>query len=259
MRAGHESWRDAWRTIRGIARSLRMYYGDSARRAAMDRLYGEFVRSGDLVFDIGAHVGDRTACFRRLGARVVAVEPQPPLVRTLKILYGRDRAVAIEPVAVGHDAGTLAFRLNPDNPTVATASDAFRAAAAGAPGWEGQRWTKHIEVPVTTLDKLVLRHGTAAFIKIDVEGSEADALAGLTRPSPTLSFEFTTIQREMAAACIARCVQLGYARYNAVLGENFAFVHQGWMGAEEIAAWVRALPQRANSGDIYARLPEPRA
>ena len=259
MRAGHESWCDAWRTIRGIARSLRMYYGDSARRAAMDRLYGEFVRSGDLVFDIGAHVGDRTACFRRLGARVVAVEPQPPLVRTLKILYGRDRAVAIEPVAVGRDAGTLAFRLNPDNPTVSTASEAFRAAAAGAPGWEGQRWTKRIEVPVTTLDKLVSRHGNAEFIKIDVEGSEADALAGLTRPSPTLSFEFTTIQREIAAACISRCVQLGYARYNAVLGEKFAFVHQSWMGAEEIAAWVRALPQHANSGDIYARLPEPRA
>jgi hypothetical protein len=121
MRAGYESWCDAWRTIRGIARSLRMYYGDSARRPAMDRLYGEFVRSGDLVFDVGAHVGDRTACFRRLGARVVAVEPQPLLVRTLKILYGRDRAVAIEPVAVGRDAGTLAFRLNPDNPTVSTA------------------------------------------------------------------------------------------------------------------------------------------
>jgi FkbM family methyltransferase len=180
-------------------------------------------------------------------------------VRTLKILYGRDRAVAIEPVAVGRDAGTLAFRLNPDNPTVSTASEAFRAAAAGAPGWEGQRWTKRIEVPVTTLDKLVSRHGNAEFIKIDVEGSEADALAGLTRPSPTLSFEFTTIQREIAAACISRCVQLGYARYNAVLGENFAFVHQSWMGAEEIAAWVRALPQHANSGDIYARLPEPRA
>jgi len=114
----HESWYDAWRTMRGVARSLRMYYGDSARRAALDRLYGEFVRSGDLVFDVGAHVGDRTACFRRLGARVVAVEPQPPLVRTLKILYGRDRAVAIEPVAVGRDAGTLAFSLNPDNPTV---------------------------------------------------------------------------------------------------------------------------------------------
>src|SRR6476646_9108751 len=142
----HESLYDAWRTMRGVARSLRMYYGES-------------VRSGDLVFDIGAHVGDRTACFRRLGARVVAVEPQPPLVRTLKVLYGRDRAVSIEPVAVGRNAGTLAFSLNPDNPTVSTASEAFRAAAAGAPGWEGQRWTKRIEVPVTTLDKLVSRHG----------------------------------------------------------------------------------------------------
>ena len=50
-------------------------------RAAMDRLYGQFVRPGDLVFDIGAHVGDRVASFRRLGARVVAVEPQPALAR----------------------------------------------------------------------------------------------------------------------------------------------------------------------------------
>jgi FkbM family methyltransferase len=259
MYGAYESYRESWRTIRGIVRSLRMYYGDSAHRAAMDRLYGEFVRSGDLVFDIGAHVGDRTACFRRLGARVVAVEPQPSLVRTLKILYGRDRGIAIEPVAIGRDAGTLALRLNPDNPTVATASEAFRAAAADAPGWEGQRWTKRIDVPVTTLDRLVSRHGAAAFIKIDVEGSEAEALAGLTHPSPTLSFEFTTIQREVAAACVERCVQLGYARYNAVLGESFAFVHQGWVGAEEIAAWLDALPQHANSGDIYARLPEARA
>lgn len=259
MYGAYESYRESWRTIRGIVRSLRMYYGDSAHRAAMDRLYGGFVRSGDLVFDIGAHVGDRTACFRRLGARVVAVEPQPSLVRTLKILYGRDRGIAIEPVAIGRDAGTLALRLNPDNPTVATASEAFRAAAADAPGWEGQRWTKRIDVPVTTLDRLVSRHGAAAFIKIDVEGSEAEALAGLTRPSPTLSFEFTTIQREVAAACVERCVQLGYARYNAVLGESFAFVHQGWVGAEEIAAWLDALPQHANSGDIYARLPEARA
>jgi hypothetical protein len=112
---------------------------------------------------------------------------------------------------------------------------------------------------VVTLDKLVSRHGPAAFIKLDVEGSEADALTGLTRPSPTLSFEFTTMQREVAAACIVRCDQLGYTRYNAVVGESLAFVHQGWVSGEEITAWVCALPQHANSGDIYARLPERRA
>src|SRR5262249_48871260 len=154
-------------------------------------------------------VGDRVACFRRLGARVVAVEPQPALVRTLRLLYGRDRAVTIEPVAVGARAGTIELKLNIDNPTVSTASAAFLEAAHGAQGWEGQEWTSSIQVPVTTLDTLIARHGAPAFIKIDVEGFEADALAGLTRPPPALSFEFTTIQREVAAACIERCTALG--------------------------------------------------
>ena len=251
--------REAWRTVRGVVRSLRIYYGDRERRAAMDRLYGRFIERGDLVFDVGAHVGDRIAAFRRLGARVVAVEPQPALVRTLKLLYGRDRAVAIEPVAVGAGEGTVEFKLNVDNPTVSTASEAFLQAADGAPGWEGQAWTRTIRVPVTTLDALIARHGPPAFIKIDVEGFEAEALAGLTCPPPALSFEFTTIQRGVAAACIERCARLGYAHYNAVLGERHALVHRDWVSADEITAWLGALPQNANSGDIYARLPGRRA
>ena len=93
------------------------------------------------------------------------------------------------------------------------------------------------------------------FIKLDVEGFEAEALAGLTRAVPALSFEFTTIARDVAAACIARCRALGYARFNAALGESQTFVHPDWRSAEEIAAWVASLPDAANSGDIYAMLP----
>src|SRR4051794_25001354 len=111
------------RTLRGIVRSLWLYYGDGQRRAAMDLLYGRFVKSGDLVFDIGAHVGDRVAAFRRLGARVVAVEPQPALVKTLKLIYGRDRGVIIEALAVSRRPGMIDLKLNIDNPTVSTASD----------------------------------------------------------------------------------------------------------------------------------------
>jgi len=239
----------------GVLRSLRIYYLDRNRRAAMVRLYGAFVNSGDLVFDVGAHVGDRIAAFRELGARVVAVEPQPAVIKVLRVLYGRDRAVEIEPQAVGRSAGTLNLKLNLANPTVSTASQAFVQAAHGAPGWEGQAWTRTIQVPVTTLDALIARHGMPAFIKIDVEGFEAEALAGLTRPVPALSFEFTTIQRDVAAACIERCCALGYARYNAALGESQTFVHPAWCSAQEIAAWLEALPDAANSGDIYAMLP----
>jgi FkbM family methyltransferase len=243
---------DWLRTARGILRSLRIYYGDRDRAAAMDRLYGRFVRPGDLVFDIGAHVGDRIAAFRRLGARVVAAEPQPPLVKVLRWLYRRDADVVIEPVAVGAREGTIDLRINVANPTVSTASDAFVDAARDAQGWKEQAWTKAVAVPVTTLDALIARHGTPAFIKIDVEGFEAEALAGLGQAVPALSFEFTTIQRDVARACIARCVALGYVRFNAALGESQTLEHGDWVDADTIGRWLAELPHAANSGDIYA-------
>jgi FkbM family methyltransferase len=245
---------DALRTVRGIARSLRIYYGDRRHGPAMDRLYREFVRPADLVFDIGAHVGDRIACFRRLGARVVALEPQPALARTLRLIYGRDPMVTIQAAAVGRQPGSIALNVNLENPTVSTASTDFIAAAAHAPGWEGQAWSKRIEVPLTTIDALIAGHGKPAFIKIDVEGFEAEALAGLSEPVAALSFEMTLIQRDVAHRCIERCRALGYARFNAALGESQSFEHDRWIDADAIARWLDGLPPAANSGDVYARL-----
>jgi FkbM family methyltransferase len=244
--------REAFRTARGILRSLSIYYGGRHNRAAMDRLYAQFVKPGDLVFDVGSHVGDRVAAFRRLGARVVACEPNPPLVKTLRLIYGRDAQVTIEPVAVGAQAGEIEMKINVDNPTVSTVSRDFVKASQGAPGWEGQNWDKSINVPTTTLDALIAKHGAPAFMKIDVEGFEAEALAGLTQPVAALSFEFTTIQRDVARACIARCQALGYLRYNAALGESQTLMHDDWQSAEAISRWLDALPLEANSGDVYA-------
>jgi FkbM family methyltransferase len=170
------------RTARGVLRSLRIYHCGRQRRAAMDRLYGRFVKPGDLVFDVGAHVGDRVAAFRRLGARVVAVEPQPALRATLKFFHGRDAAVMIEPVALGRTEGSVELKLNLDNPTVSTASADFIRAADGARGWERQAWTKTLAVPMTTLDALIARHGVPAFVKIDVEGFEAEACRDRSQP-----------------------------------------------------------------------------
>ncbi len=242
------------RTTRGIVRSLGIYYGHRSRAAAMDRLYKRFVQPGDLVFDVGAHVGDRIASFRRLGARVVAVEPQPALVKVLKLLYAHTSNVTIEATAVGRGSGTIELMINADNPTVSTASQDFVKAAHGAVGWETQRWTKTTSVPVTTLDALIARHGVPAFIKIDVEGFEAEALAGLTQPVKTLSFEFTTIQRDVARACVERCIALGLTRFNATLGESQKLVQANWVGGAETSRWLTELPHEANSGDVYATL-----
>jgi hypothetical protein len=146
----------------------------------------------------------------------------------------------------------LNMKINVDNPTVSTASSAFIDAAKGAQGWEGQVWEKTILVPVTTLDALIEAHGVPAFVKIDVEGFEGEALLGMTRPVEALSFEFTIIQRAMAESCIARCAALGFQRYNAAIGESQAL--GDWRSAEEIARWLLELPHTANSGDIYARM-----
>jgi FkbM family methyltransferase len=184
----------------------------------------------------------------------VAVEPQPAMARVLKLFYGRCADVEIEAVAVGRSAGTINLMINADNPTISTASDAFVSAARDAPGWQAQRWTRSMQVPVTTLDSLIDKHGQPCFIKIDVEGFEAEALAGLTRPVEALSFEFTTIQRDVAFACIERCIALGYVRFNAALGESQTFVNADWVGGEEIRRWLTGLPHAANSGDIYASI-----
>ncbi|HEY7460114.1 MAG TPA: FkbM family methyltransferase [Xanthobacteraceae bacterium] len=246
--------RDSWVTLLGIARSLRIYYGGAERRRAMDALYSRFLRPGDLAFDIGSHVGDRVASFRRLGARAVAVEPQPALARTLRILFALDRGVTVEPVAVGIAPGELELKLNLPNPTVATASDDFIRAADGAPGWEEQRWTKTVRVPVTTLDLLIARHGEPQFVKIDVEGFEDQVLAGLSRPLAALSLEFTTIQRDVALRAIGRLAQLGSYAFNAAIGESQQLAHTDPLDAGAIAHWIEGLPVTANSGDVYASL-----
>jgi FkbM family methyltransferase len=242
---------DRMRTALGVLRSLGIYYLHR-RRPRMDRLYAAFVAPGDLVFDIGSHVGDRVGSFRRLGARVIAVEPQPALVRTLGLLYGRDPLVHLESAAVGRHTGRGAIHLNLSNPTVSTLSDDFRAATRGAPGWEGQRWERAVPVACITLDDLIARHGIPAFVKIDVEGYEAEVLAGVTQSLAALSFEFTTIQRGVAQQALDACGRLGLSRFNAVLGEDCAFIRRDWTDADEIAAWLHALPLEANSGDLYA-------
>ena len=184
-----------------------------ARDAAMDALYARFVRPGDLAFDIGTHVGDRIGSFRRLGARVVALEPQPLCARAIRAIYAGDDGRDADRGGLRRRARHATLRINSANPTVSTASADFVVGGRRRRRLGGQVWDTTIEVPCTTLDALIAEHGAPAFAKIDVEGFEDTVLAGLSRPLPALSFEFTTIQRDVAlalprSASLARALRL---------------------------------------------------
>lgn len=237
-----------------LSRSLRVYHGDAERRARMDALYRQFLKPGDLAFDIGSHVGDRVSSFRRLGARALALEPQPGPARVIRLIHGRDPGVILVQAAAGDRDGEVTLRVNSANPTVSTVSNEFVQAADGAGGWEGQAWDETLTVPCLTLDRLIGEHGEPAFIKIDVEGFEDRVLAGLGRPVAALSFEFTTIARNVAQRCLDRLQELGPYRFNVALGEGQRLEFEQWVNPAEMSVCLQGLPHEANSGDVYAVL-----
>ncbi len=138
----------------GLGRSLLMYYAIPGRGRAWREFYKGSIHPGELCFDIGAHVGNRSGALLDIGARVVAVEPQPWCNRILQRLYGARGEFSLVKGAVGAQAGRAELMISARNPTVSTMSAAWAVEVSATRGFSGTEWNQQISVPVRTLDDL---------------------------------------------------------------------------------------------------------
>ncbi|MEW5728726.1 MAG: FkbM family methyltransferase [Pseudomonadota bacterium] len=182
-----------------VGRSLDLYgeYGE-----AEVALFRQLVRPGAVVVEAGANIGTLTLPLARMvgpAGHVVALEPQRLIHQVLcanLALNAVENVTALR-AAAGASAGVLRV------PAISYRSKVnFGGVAAGTE--EGEA------CPVTTIDALGL--SACAFIKIDVEGAEAEVVAGaagtLHAHRPVLYVE--NDRREKSAALIAALEALGY-------------------------------------------------
>jgi FkbM family methyltransferase len=152
----------------------------------------------DLIFDIGANVGEKTDAFLRIGARVVAVEPDEQCQAILREKFLQHRFVAKRVTIVGKAASESdgietmwvdgpGSALNTLNRKWADALKRDKVRMAST--LDALDFAETRVVKTTSLEKLIDTYGLPFFVKIDVEGLELKVLQGLRRSVPYLSFE----------------------------------------------------------------------
>jgi FkbM family methyltransferase len=156
------------------------------------------LRRGDLIFDVGANVGFKTDLFLRMGARVVAIDPDETNQSILRERFLNLRLVQKPVVVVGKavsDKNSVESMLI-DGPGSAVntlsrkwATTLRENKARHTFGHSGLDFARSKTVESTTLEDLIAKYGRPLFIKIDVEGYELNVIRGLRQPVPYLSFE----------------------------------------------------------------------
>jgi FkbM family methyltransferase len=212
------------------------------RRKRRLEFYSTFIQPGDLVFDVGANLGNYSEALCGVGATVVAIEPDP---RNVKILRRRLQSeyVRIEQCALGRTEGTAKLRIAFDRDDVSTLSDQWAENT-------NAHWQGTVQVQVRTLDSIASYYGIPKYVKVDAEGYDAEVLRGMSFRPQIVSFEFLCRDLKIAQSCIELLREWSF---NFVIEERSRFELSQWVNGDEILTAISALSGSVAYGDVFAR------
>ncbi len=224
-------------------------------RKLVFQFYRQFIAKGQLVFDIGANIGDRVVVFDELGGNIVAAEPQVHCVSKMQKSFAGKRNIHIENIGLGEKDGEMDFFICDEDDRLSTFSnDQMENSFFSG----NTKWNRKEVIKVLTLDGLISKYGMPGFCKIDVEGFEVNVLKGLHQPIPALSFEFSSKQSDKAEECmlLLKRINSNY-KFNVCFGEPYGLFLPDWTDADRVLHAIqeqdRVSPTHA-WGDIYAKL-----
>lgn len=172
-------------------------------------MLGSFVGKGGIAADIGANEGIYAFALSALGAKVHAFEANPTFADFAKRMLSA-RATVHE-VALSNEAGRASFYV----PLANDGSELHLAGNLKNSHSQFERQTV-INVDVRTLDSFALTN--VQFIKVDVEGSELEVLAGardtIMRDHPALLLELLSgTYKDPLAVTREVCEKYGYTAF----------------------------------------------
>jgi FkbM family methyltransferase len=217
-------------------------------------IYDQIINQGDLVFDIGANMGNRIDLFISKGAKVIGVEPQSSCYSFLLEKYKYNSNVKIVNAAISDEEKTDFIYISNANTISSMSLDFIRETSKER--FKDYNWNYREEIKTTTLDILINEYGVPDFIKIDIEGYENVALRGLNVPVENISIEYVPEIHENSVECLKLIsgISKNY-KFNFSLNESLSYSLQEWISMEEMLLWLgENLSNSKDFGDIYAKI-----
>jgi FkbM family methyltransferase len=214
--------------------------------------YSRFINENDLCFDVGAHRGHRTNIFVKLGAKVVAFEPQYELYKYIQVKFGKK--VVVENMGLASSVRRMNMFMSNASSLSTFSPDWLRKSKERFGNIE---WNKTKEIQLSTLDTMINKYGRPKFCKIDVEGFEYEVLQGLSSGIQYISFEFMTPENsEIISSCLQRLHDINPAiRINYSIGDTLALEWNEWVNYETAIELFTSTLYRTNTwGDVYIEM-----